>query len=304
MSEPAWWRRFLVRGVFWRQFLHWAVLNVPLWIEPIVMAWWSLFFLLWGPVRRGVMHNLRTIKPGSLALTNFFRTWRVFWNYAWTITDNARLQETRVTPDWEFIGHEHFADLQARSGGAIMLTAHMGSYDLGAQMFGETTAQKLLMVRAPEVDPQTREFEEDLHGRTVGEAVNINFNTRAHELALDLLHGLRQGQIVAIQGDRVTPGVASANAVLFGKVTQLPTGPFALAMAAGVPIYPIFIIRAGRRRYRLVTCEPIRVDRDRHNRDEILQNAVTRWAVQLERVIADSWFQWFTFEPVFEESRP
>ena len=39
-KSSRWWRRFLVRGVFWRQFLRWAVLNVPLWLEPTVMASW------------------------------------------------------------------------------------------------------------------------------------------------------------------------------------------------------------------------------------------------------------------------
>lgn len=301
MSEPAWWRRFLVRGVFWRQILHWAVLNVPIWIEPVCMAWCSMFFLLWGPGRHGVMRNLAVIKSGSSSLMNFLRTYRVFWNYAWTITDNARLQESRVLPDWEFTGHEHFASLQERPGGAIMLTAHMGSYDLGALVFGEKTTRKLLMVRAPEADPQTREFEHHLHDRAVGDAVHVNFNTRAHELALDLLEAVQQGHIVAIQGDRVTPGIASIETKLFGMTTQLPSGPFALAMAARVPIYPIFVFREGRRRYRLVTCEPITVERAGRNRDEALESAVARWASQLERIISQSWFQWFTFEPVFEE---
>ena len=31
------------------------------------MAFWSAFFLLWGPGRRGVMRNLKVIKPGSSA---------------------------------------------------------------------------------------------------------------------------------------------------------------------------------------------------------------------------------------------
>ena len=50
-----------------------------------------MFFLLWGPGRRGVMRNLSAIMPGSSAIANFFRTYRVFWNYAWTITDNVAL---------------------------------------------------------------------------------------------------------------------------------------------------------------------------------------------------------------------
>jgi len=112
------------------------------------MAFWSGFFLLWGPGRRGVMRNLKVIKPGSFAVTNFFRCYRVFWNYAWTIADNVRFKELRTIPDWEFSGWDHFQEMQARNG-AILLTAHMGSYDLGAHLFSETSTRRIVMVRAP-----------------------------------------------------------------------------------------------------------------------------------------------------------
>src|SRR4051794_23060832 len=124
VTQSAWWRRFFVRGVFWRQLLRFGILNVPPWIEPIIMAFWSTFFLVWGPGRRGVMRNLKVIKPGSFALANVFRCYRVFWNYAWTIADNVRFKELRTIPDWEFTGREYFEEMQTREG-AILLTAHM-----------------------------------------------------------------------------------------------------------------------------------------------------------------------------------
>src|SRR3954467_10557822 len=43
VTRSAWWRRFSVRGVVWRQLLRFAILNVPPWIEPIIMAFWSTF---------------------------------------------------------------------------------------------------------------------------------------------------------------------------------------------------------------------------------------------------------------------
>jgi lauroyl/myristoyl acyltransferase len=295
VRQSAWWRRFLVRGVFWRQILRFAVLNVPPWVEPIVMAFWSVFFLIWGPGRRGVMRNLKVIKPGSYALTNFFRCYRVFWNYAWTITDNVRFKELRTIPDWEFTGLEHFQEMQTREG-AILLTAHMGSYDLGAQLFSETSTRRIVMVRAPEADPQTREFEEH-HGAG---GLRIEFNTRATELALDLLETIREGGIVAIQGDRVTGTISSLPGTLFGKPTTVPAGPFALALAARVPIYPVFVVRLGRRQYRLITSRPIEIIRSR-NRDDDFAHAVEQWMAELERVIHECWYQWFAFEPHWPE---
>lgn len=295
-----WHRRFLVHGVFWRQFLRWAVLHVPLWLEPIVIGSWSLFFLLWGPGRRGVMRNLTAILPGSTSAGNFLRTFRVFWNYAWTITDNVRFQEQRISPDWDFVGLEHFENLQARDGGAIILTAHMGNYDLGAHVFAENSHRQIVMVRAPEIDPQTRAYEEAKHGRMLEENLKVDFSSRASELALDLLHSLQRGEIIAIQGDRVTPGISALPAKLFGKTTSVPAGPFALAMAARVPIYPIFIFRLGRRRYRLAAFAPFDVLRTR-DRTEAFERAVAQWTVELERVLRDAWFQWFAFQPYSEE---
>jgi lauroyl/myristoyl acyltransferase len=291
-----------VQGVFWRQVLRFAVLNVPLWIEPIIHASWTLIFLLWGPGRRGVMKNLAAILPGSSGFANFFRTYRVFWNFAWTMADKMRFKELRVVPDWEFVGMEHFASLEAQQGGAIILTAHMGNYDLGAQLFAELSKRRIVMVRAPESDPHTRRFEEDLHGRTTSEALKVDFSTRASDLALDLLDSLQRGEIIAIQGDRVIGDIAALPATLFGKPMQIPAGPFALSMSARVPIYPLFIIRLGRRRYRLVVCEPFQVVRTR-DRHEAFARAVADWTRELERVVRAAWFQWFAFQPYFEEPR-
>jgi len=296
-----WLHRFHARGVFWRHYLRWAVLNVPYWIEPYILAVWTLFFvLLWKTGRRGVMANLKAILPGSTAMGNLFRTYRVFWNFAWTIDDKVRFKELRIVPDWEFVGREYIDRLYAEKGGAIILTAHMGNYDLGAHMFAAMSKRQIVMVRAPEIDPDTRRFEAELDDRTSAEALKIDFSTRANDLALDLLDALQRDEIIAVQGDRVTPGIASFPATLFGKQTELPSGPFALAMAARVPIYPVFIFRLGRRRYRLVVREPFEVIRTR-DRSEAFAKAMAHWTAELEAAVRRAWFQWFYFEPFSQE---
>ena len=291
MSSRPWRQRLLVRGVVWRKLLRWGILNIPIWMEPLAISGASLVFLLWGPGRRGVMRNLAAIKPGSLAVTNFFRCYRVFCNYAWTISDNIRLKELRVTPDWEFDGWENFEAMQSGKG-AILLTAHMGSYDLGAQLFSEMSAREIVTVRAPEEDPETEAFEQR-HATT---GVRVEHNTQADALALELLQTVRAGGIIAIQGDRVMPGIAVLQGRLFDKPAAFPAGPFALAMSARVSIYPIFVVRAGRRRYRLITRPPIAVTRTR-SRDDDFARAVAQWTLELEQVVRQNWFQWFQFEP-------
>src|SRR5439155_20756448 len=108
----------------------------------------------------------------------------------------------------------NFEQLTRRDGGAIILTAHMGSYDLGAHVFSETSHRQIVMVRAPEIDSQTHQYEEAQQERLRRDALRIDFNTKASDLALELLHAIQRGDIVAIQGDRVTPGIASIPATL------------------------------------------------------------------------------------------
>ena len=293
----TWLRRFRPHGVFWRQFLRWAVVNVPYWCEAVLLGFWAMLFMLWGSGRRGVAANLRAILPGSWAIASLFRVYRVMWNFAWTIADNVRFKELNVIPDWQFVGRENFERMKNEPGGAIILTAHMGSYDLGAHLFAQISKRPIVMVRAPEVDPQTRRYEEAR--LATPESLKIDFSTRANELALDLLHALQRGEIIAIQGDRVTPGISTLPATLFGRRTTIPAGPFALSMAAHVPVYPLFIVRLGRRSYRLIVGAPFQVERTR-DRAAGFERAVAQWTGELEAVVREAWFQWYAFAP-FEE---
>ena len=172
----------------------------------------------------------------------------------------------------------------------------MGSYDLGASLFAEFSTKRIVMVRAPETDPETREFEE----AHLADRVQISFNT-ASDRALELLSAIQSGEVIAIQGDRVTPGIATVDTMLFGKPARVPAGPFALSMASRAPIYPLFIIRLARRRYRLLTLAPITVTRTSRDRDSDIRRGVEQWIANLESTIRDAWFQWFAFEPFYEE---
>jgi lauroyl/myristoyl acyltransferase len=155
------------------------------------------------------------------------------------------------------------------------------------------------MVRAPESDRQTEQHLRE-SVQTAGEgAIKIDYNTSGALLSFDLLNALRQGEIVSIQGDRVIPGLATASGQLFRHEAMLPSGPFTLALVAQVPIYPLFIARAGYRRYRVIVGEPIVATRTARTRDEDIAAAVEAWCHVLERTIARHWDQWFAFAPIF-----
>jgi len=291
-------RGFAVHAVLWRNYLDWAVANVPFYLQPILIFFWTIFFFFFAaPARRSVLRNLAVVLPGSSRLTNHLRAFRTLMHFAQTISDGANYRVNQAEFDYEIEGADLLEQL-ARADGAILLTAHMGNYDLGAALFAQKFHRAISMVRAPEPHQESAQHLSEFVKQTGKGAVKIAYSTDGALVAFDLLNAVRRGEIVSIQGDRVTPGVAYVDCEMFGRRVRVPNGPFTLALVAQKPIYPLFIIRAGHYRHRIIVREPITVIRSGHRRDDIAI-AVRKWCEILEPVLARHWDQWFAFAPIF-----
>jgi phosphatidylinositol dimannoside acyltransferase len=291
-------RRFAVRGVVWRHYLDFALLNVPHYLQPLLISAWTVFFyFVAAPARRAVVQNLAVVLPGSSQIANHFRAIRVLQNFAWTIAEAANFKLTKAEYHYDITGTEHLEQLAAARG-AIVLTAHMGSYDLGAALFARELGREIQMVRAPEPDQLSGRHLEESVQQTGAGAVKVAYNTGAM-LSFDLLNSLRRGDIISIQGDRVIPGVAEADGEMFGRRVRVPAGPFTLALVAQAPIYPLFIARCGYRSYHVIVAPPILLTRTAASREHDIAAGVAEWCRVLEQVVAQHWDQWFAFVPIF-----
>ena len=291
--------RFAVRGVFWRNYLDWAIVNLPFHFYPVCIVFCTFFFFFFAaPARRAILANLAVILPGSSRAMNYLRAFRTLYNFAWTISETAIYRINKEEFAYEIIGAEWLEQLGAARG-AIVLTAHMGNYDLGAALFADKFHREIRVVRAPEPDQQSAQHLRASLEQAGEGAVKVDYNTAGALLSFDLLKALRDGEIVSIQGDRAEGEVGQAGARLFGTEVRIPTGPFVLSFVAGVPIYPLFIARSGYRSYQIIVREPIQLGRESGTREEEIDKGLAQWCAVLEQIIAQHWDQWFAFTPLF-----
>jgi lauroyl/myristoyl acyltransferase len=289
-----------VRAVFWRQCIDWIVLHVPSFFHPfLIFVSTALFFVAAAPARRTVLQHLGVILPGSARLTNYLRAFGVFQDFAWNLTDAAVHRLLKAPFIYEVEGDQLLNELAAAKG-AILLTAHMGNYDLGAAIFVEKFQRDLRVVRKPEPDALTAKYLDRSIEQSAAGGVKVEYNTEGALLSFDLLNALRGGEIVSIQGDRPMGEIAQSPVTMFGHNALLPSGPFVLALAAQTPIFPLFVIRAGYRRYRFVFRPPIICARTGRGRDEDIAVAMQKWADVLSEAIRFHWRQWHAFTPIFE----
>lgn len=302
-AAPVSLSRWSVYGDIWMRYLGWGARHCPSFFEPLFIALYTVvFFFVARRQRRAISRNLSVLLPGSSALANYFRAFRVFWNFAWTIADAARVQDGQDVIAWEVDGIGNFQHLAAETGGIIILTGHMGNYDVAAPLFGQRFQRKLHAVRIPEKHAALQAYMEETRDRRQSGTYQIHYNRPGNLLALELAQALSRQEMVAIQGDRVMENVAAMEVPFRDRFFRLPKGPFVLALASHAPVYPLFVIRLGWRRYRVQLFPALPVPVNPRDREASMRQLAEKWCGILTLVARQHWQQWFVLEDAFRDA--
>lgn len=306
-------RRFMIRsllqrlnvyGDFWLRYLFYGARICPWFMEPVIISSFAaLFFLTCGGNRRAVVSNLAVIRPQDSWWMRRWNAFRVFLNFAWTQADLALVRLGRDVIDWEIYGDDNMNDLATPGVKALILTAHMGNYDVAASLLAERVRRRIHIVRVPE---RVRNSQEYIHQRRYeadsGRYV-VHYNEKGNMLAVELARVLGDGEIVAIQGDRVLFDVSLVDlAYEPGIRWKVPRGPFLLAQVARAPVYPIFIVRLGWRRYAIEAGAPFVWNGEARDRAGAERALSEWWNEILADTVRRHWYQWFVFEPAFSSA--
>jgi len=230
------------------------------------------------------------------------RAFWVFWEFAWMIVDSARARGGERHVTWRLDGAEAFRDVTTGGGGALLLTAHMGNYDVAGPFFADKFGRPVHGVRRPERRAELQEYMDERRQAQSGDAYRVQYNVAGGFLGLELAQALAAGEVVAIQGDRVAEGMGAVEVEWRGRGWRLPSGPLVLAQVAAAPVFPVFTIRDGWRSYRIVflpSRPPAAAPTTRAARAAAQQELAGWWADTLAGMLERHWRQWLMFEPAF-----
>ncbi len=293
-------------GLFWRRVAYYGAFHGPDWWKmgtpPLFGA---LFFALIGRNRKAVVANLRQVlgRPGWRAEHRAALETFIEFAYAFQETlefEGHRLHGSQLADALELeldIQYPPGFDLDAmlaRETGMIVLTSHFGCWEIGARVL-QKLDRPVNLVMATEANQTVEDF---AVGKKQQHGLNVIHSDRSVFSSVEMIRALRRGEIVAVQLDRAAPGQVTEPIDFFGKPAPFQIGPFMLAKLAGVPIWPVYVVRLGRRQFRFLP-EPLRrIDR-KANRDDVL--AVMRDVIgSFEQNVRTYPTQWFQFHRVWD----
>ena len=240
--------------------------------------------------RAAVQANL-SLALGAPVLGRSFLARDVFRNFGRYLIEFFSVHRV-PQPDVQVEGYDHLTDAQRPGRGTIVLTAHVGNWEVGAVLI-HRMGFPIAPVALPHDDPKMDRLFNEQRTRCGITVIPVG----AHAARYSLQH-LREGYLLGLLGDQDFSG--NGQTVSFnGREVILPRGPALLSLWSQAPIVPTFLIREGDWKFRLCFEQPLwpragTVD------DASVRGVVQSYVTVLERYLRRFASQWLLFRPIPE----
>lgn len=235
-------------------------------------------------------------------IKTWLRCYALHMNFALTLVDRAVFGIRKRFDMLAELGHPQILrDLAAQGRGLIVLTAHVGCWQLGMSSLGDVDVPKAVVMLRDEADVDRQYFE-----HAGGRAPDFSIIDPRGPLGgmLEMLGLLRRGGMVCMMGDRDFGGARSQLAApLMGRTAWLPASAYHLASASGAPVAVVFSRRTGPGRGYIWVAETLEIPPGLGRETSAYTPYARRFSDALS-VYAQRWpLQFFNFYDLWTEPR-
>jgi predicted exporter/lauroyl/myristoyl acyltransferase len=289
----------LYRGAIWKIGLGLAR-HLPLSVVRTLAKWGGALYWQAAASRRAVV--IRNLQPAlnDDPTAAAFAARALFTEFALKIADLWRYEGGADLDTWamRWQGWEIYLAAQARGRGVLLVTPHLGNWEIGGAYLPRK-GFKLLVLTQPEPDPCLTELRLAARARRGVETIVVNQDAFAF---IDVVKRLQDGATVALLMDRPAPATAvSVN--LFGRPFFASIAAAELARVSGCAILPSCIVRTPEGYEGQIQSE-ITYDRamigNRAARIQLTQKIMRVFEPLIQQYVS----QWYHFVPIWPPVAP
>lgn len=283
-------------GLPWMQRALVALFKVmPLSLGYAVMAWVVPFYMIFnhqGYISTYRFFRLRfhfsPLKAFAYVYVNHFRFGQVILDRFAAWAGKKFL--------FDFENRNLFDDMESAPAGFVLLSSHVGNYEMAGCSFAPQHKRFNALVFAGETETVMRNRQRILSSH----------NIEMIPVASDLSHifkmnaALDNGEILSLPADRLFGSAKTVTCRFFDAEAPFPVGAFMLAASKSAPALAFFVMKKSVRRYRVIL-RRIECDASLGLRQQVQQSAQS-FASQLEEVVRRYPAQWFNYYDFFSKT--
>lgn len=190
---------------------------------------------------------------------------------------------------FDFDGEENLLKIAGMQKGGILLSAHIGNWDVAGHLFTRLQTPINIVL----YDGEHEQIKEYLEGVTGKRNVNIIVikNDLSHIYAIS--DALNNNELVCMHADRFLPGNKILTADFLGQEAKFPMGPFLLAATFKVPVSFVFAAKESKLHYHFFASQI--KDYSHFGKDQLMQEMLNDFALEMEKKIKQYPEQWFNY---------
>lgn len=248
--------------------------------------------------RRKVIYvNLKAAFPESIVEERREWTQGMFQHLAMSGVEILRLLTLKKEDIDHLVtttGYDTYLKHRAQGKGLILLTAHLGNWEL-AQIVEAVRGRPLTVLtrrqKLKRLDDLLNSFREHYGSVSVGKGTGIR----------DLIRVLREGGTVGVLADQ-SGGDSGVPIRFFGRLTTAPRGPIALALKHDLTVMPVFFVRREGPYHHLFFLPPLELIKTGDREKDIQTNTETYIRI-LESTLRKYPSQWLWGHKRWKRSR-
>ena len=257
----------------------------------------ATYFVGFAPTARRASERYLS-RAGLISGSLFSRirgTWLHFFSFGVTLLDRvAVLSGFTDKFEFEFEGEAEIRGALAKGQGVMLLGAHIGNWELAAQLLGGLDVPVNVLMYDGEHERVRAMMGDVLRERKWSLIVADQHGGEMFEA----LGALRRGEIVAVLADRalVDRDKGTQRVRFFGEDTPFPVGPHLLAGVAGAGIIHAFAMRTRLFHYRFYVYPAFYPElKTRGDRAKDLTPHVELFVTRVEALLREYPYQWNNF---------
>ncbi|MBX3745415.1 MAG: MMPL family transporter [Verrucomicrobiae bacterium] len=304
---PAWWRRWhrkadprpseLYGPRTWRAACRLARTFPRPWLRRAAAVVALTYAALRPGRRRVVAGNLLPLVNGDVRAARR-AAWRVFARFGGKLVDLWGCESGATVDRWfaTFSGWEHLVAARERGRGVLLVTLHVGNWELGAPLLA-SRGIPVVVISGPEPGAGFTEHRRAARAQRGIETVIVGEDPFD---AVEISRRLRDGAVVALLMDRPPPA-RSVAVQWFGRPFAASVAVAELARATGCTVLPTVMVEV-EGRYAAQLYPPVPYDaaslRPRENQGRFTEDILRAF----EPALRQHPDQWFHFVPVWPSS--
>lgn len=197
---------------------------------------------------------------------------------------------------FDFDGEENLRTMAAMKKGGILLSAHIGNWDVAGHLFTRLETPINIVLYDGEHE-QIKQYLEGVTGKRNMKVIVIK-NDLSHIYAIS--DAFAKNELVCMHADRFVAGNKTLTTGFLGKDARFPMGPFLLASKFKVPVSFVFAVKESKLHYHFFATAI--KDYSSLVKEAVMTEMLKDFAGEMEHKLKKYPEQWFNYYDFWEQT--